>query len=107
MRFRGLVGHATVLRAPYFVYRVLRDDLHLCLMASRDHQPAALPSAPVPESMALSPVGVPADQLRSRADLLLKCAEMLHCHVDVSAVVTTLAGRVQELLAVEMVAVLL
>jgi PAS domain S-box-containing protein len=57
--------------------------------------------------MALSVNGVPVDQVRSRADLLLNCAQMLHCHLDVSAVVTTLASRVQELLAVEMVAVLL
>ena len=47
------------------------------------------------------------EQLRRRADLLLNCAQTLHCHLDVSAVVTTLAERVQELLAVEMVAVLL
>ena len=77
-------------------------------MSIRDHQPAAVSAAPsVSEAMALSVDGAALDQVRSRADLLLNCAQMLHCHLDVSAAVTTLAARVQELLAVQMVAVLL
>jgi two-component system NtrC family sensor kinase len=77
-------------------------------MAIRDQQPATVSSsASPPDAMTLSAEGVPVEQLRRRADLLLNCAQTLHCHLDVSAVVTTLAERVQELLAVEMVAVLL
>ena len=77
-------------------------------MAIRDQQPATVSSsASPPDAVTLSAEGVPVEQLRRRADLLLNCAQTLHCHLDVSAVVTTLAERVQELLAVEMVAVLL
>src|ERR1051326_4761625 len=51
--------------------------------------------------------GAPVDPVPPRADLLLNCVQMLHAHLDVPAVVTSLAARVQELLEVEMVAVLL
>ena len=60
-----------------------------------------------PDSMSLTADGIPVEQLRRRAELLLNCAQMLHCHLDLPAVITNLAGRVQELLAVEMVVVLI
>ena len=85
-------------------------------MSSRDHQPGPVSTATsVADSISITAGGIPVEQARRRGDpstnsgqvLLLNCAQILHCHLDVSAVITNLAGRVQELLSVDMVAVLI
>jgi PAS domain S-box-containing protein len=48
-----------------------------------------------------------AERLHHRADLLLNCASALHGQLDLHAVVTGLAARVQEVLAVDLVCIAL
>src|SRR4051812_34623491 len=64
-------------------------------------------SALVPSRDGLSIEDRGAEPMRHRADLLLNCAQMLHCHLDVGAVISSLASRIQELLPVETVLVML
>ena len=66
-------------------------------MAIGDQQSAIIPSV----------AEISGEQDRRRAELLLKCAQMLHSHLDVTAVVASLAERVQELLDVRLVCVVL
>ena len=71
-------------------------------MAIGDQQPVLAPAAATESAMAIDS----ADRLRRRSELLLTCAHALHSQLDIHAVVTCLASRVQELLQVDLVAVL-
>ena len=77
-------------------------------MATREPHPLlpAVSRAEV-DSYAVGGASMARDELRSRADFLLHCAQMLHCHLDVGAVLTSLAERVHEAVSVDMVAILL
>ena len=92
------------------------------LMATREQNPLVPTAGTTADKYGITHPSV-ADPLRRRAEpatvsgqaattssaqaLLLNCAQMLHCHLDVPAVVSSLAERVQEVLAVDMVTILL
>ncbi|MGH8456932.1 MAG: GAF domain-containing protein, partial [Stenotrophobium sp.] len=73
-------------------------------MAIGNQQPVLGTAADQESGRPLDSAG--AERLRRRADLLLSCAHALHCQLDIHAVVTSLASRVQELLEVDVVVLL-
>lgn len=73
-------------------------------MAIGDQQPVLPPRS---AESALPREAASVECWRHRADVLLGCAQALHRQLDLSAVVTNLAARVQEVLAVDLVCILL